>query len=88
MRVREAVVAAATKPDHAVSWLSKVWDKETKAEDLRETHGFTTLDAKILSAVTSVLEGEFARQIDSLKESEAPGARRKAGARSTGVGQA
>ena len=35
------------------------------------TDEFATLDAKVLSAVTNVLEGEFARQIDSFKEREA-----------------
>ena len=69
--VREAVVAASNKPDHAFKWLSKVWDKETKVDDLRDTDGFATLDAKVLSAITNVLEGEFARQIYSFKEREA-----------------
>ena len=48
-----------------------MWDRETKVDDLRDTDGFATLDAKVLSAVTNVLEGEFARQIDSFKEREA-----------------
>ena len=65
LRVREAVVAASNKPDHAFNWLSQVWDKETKVDDLKDTDGFATLDAKVLSAITSVLEEEFARQIDS-----------------------
>ena len=69
--MREAVVAASNKPDHAFKWLSKVWDQDTKIDDLRDTEGFPTLDAKVLSAVTNVLEGEFARQIDSFKEREA-----------------
>ena len=69
--VRLAVVAASNKPDHAFNCLSKVWDKETKVDDLRDTDGFATLDAKALSAVTNVLEGGFARQIDSFKEREA-----------------
>ena len=65
LRVREAVVAAS---NNAFKWLSKVWDKDTKIDDLRDTEGFPTLDAKVLSAITNVLEGEFARQIDSFKE--------------------
>ena len=71
LRVREAVVAASNKPDPVLKWLSKVWDKETKVDDLRDTGGFATLDAKVLSAITNVLEGEFARQIDSFKKREA-----------------
>ena len=69
--MREAVVAASNKPDHAFKWLSKVWDKDTKIDDLRDTEGFPTLDAKVLSATTNALEGEFARQIDSFREREA-----------------
>ena len=57
--VREAVVAASDKPDMAFEWLSKVWDKE------RDPEGFVTLDAKVLSAITNVLEGDFARQMDT-----------------------
>ena len=60
LRVREAVVAASNKPDHAFKWLSKVWDKDTKIDDLRDTEGFPTLDAKVLSAITNVLEGDLA----------------------------
>ena len=71
LKVREAVVADSNKPDLAFSWLSKVWDKETKVDDPRDTDGFATLDAKVVSAITNVLEGEFARQIDSFKEREA-----------------
>ena len=47
LRVREAVVAASNKPDHAFKWLSNVWDKDTKIDDLRDTEGFPTLDAKV-----------------------------------------
>ncbi|CAE7594010.1 unnamed protein product [Symbiodinium natans] len=74
IRVREAVVtvvAASNKPDEAFEWLSKVWDKDSKEEELRDTGGFSTLDAKVLLAVTNVLEGDFARQMDTLKEREA-----------------
>ena len=86
LRVREAVVAASNKPDHEFNWLSKVWDTETKVDDLRDTDGFATLDAKVLSAVTNVFEGELARQVDSFKEREAH-AGRLAGGRQTGLGQ-
>ena len=70
-RVLEAVIAACNKPDHAFNWLSKVWDKETKVYDPKDTDGFATLDAKVLSAVTNVVEGEFAGQINFCKEREA-----------------
>ena len=71
IRVREAVVAASDKPDMAFEWLSKVWAKESTEEQLRDPEGFVTLDAKVLSAITNVLEGEFARQTDTFKEREA-----------------
>ena len=38
---------------------------------IKDTDGFATLDTKVLSAVTNVPEGGFARQIDSFKEREA-----------------
>eukprot|EP00439_Symbiodinium_sp_Y106_P044186 s4029_g5.t1 len=71
LRAREAVVAAADRPDEAFEWLGEVWKEETTEESLhRDPSGFTTLDAKILSAITNVLEGDFARQIDTFKERE------------------
>ena len=70
LRVREAVVAASDRPDEAFEWLSRVWDETTTEEMLRDPDGFTTLDAKILSAITNVLEGDFGRQIDTFKERE------------------
>ena len=71
IRVREAVVAASAQPDLAFDWLSAVWDKDTTEETLRDPKGFVTLDAKVLSAITNILEGDFARQMDTLKEKEA-----------------
>ena len=48
-----------------------LWDKESTEEQLRDPEGFVTLDAKVLSAITNVLEGDFARQMDTFKEREA-----------------
>ena len=45
-----------------------MWAKESTEEQLRDPEGFVTLDAKVLSAITKVLEGDFARQADSFKE--------------------
>ena len=73
LRAREAVVAASDRPDEAFEWLDEVWKEDTTEEYLRDPKGFTTLDAKILSAITNVLEGDegdFARQIDTFKERE------------------
>ena len=71
IRVRDAVVAASDKPDKAFEWLSRVWEADMKEETLRDPEGFTTLDAKILSALSNILEGDFARQVDTFKETEA-----------------
>ena len=73
IRVREAVVAASDKPDMAFECLSKVWAKESTEEQLRDPGGFVALGAKVLSAITNVLEGDFARQMDTFKEREAVG---------------
>ena len=70
LRVREAVVAASDRPDEAFEWLSEVWKEGTTEEMLRDSSGFATLDAKIHSAITNVLEGDFARQMDTFKERE------------------
>ncbi|CAE7535735.1 unnamed protein product, partial [Symbiodinium sp. CCMP2456] len=58
------------RPDESFERLSKVWEETTTEEMLGDPDGFTTLDAKILSAITNVLEGDFARQIDTFKERE------------------
>ena len=70
LRAREAVVAASDRPDEAFEWLGEVWKEDTTEESLRDPKGFATLDAKTLSAMTNVLEGDFARQIDTFKERE------------------
>ncbi|CAE7305654.1 Otud3, partial [Symbiodinium microadriaticum] len=70
LRVREAVVAASDRPDEALEWLCEVCKESTTEEMLRDPSGFTTLDAKIHSAITYVLEGDFARQMDTFKERE------------------
>ena len=40
-------------------------------EDPRDVGKFTTLDAKLLSALTNTLTGDFARKVDTYKETEA-----------------
>ena len=68
--MREAIVASDS-PDKAHVWLSKVWDKEVDEKELRDSEGFSTLDAKIMSALTNIIEGDFGRQTDTFKETEA-----------------
>ena len=71
IRVREAIVAASDSPDKAHAWIAKVWEKDADEKALRDSEGFSTLDAKIMSALTNILEGDFGRQIDTFKETEA-----------------
>ena len=59
------VVAASDSPDKAHAWLGKVWEKDASETELRDPEGFSTRDAKILSGLTNVLEGDFARQTDT-----------------------
>ena len=40
-------------------------------EALRNVGKFTTLDAKLLSSLTNILTGDFARKVDTYKETEA-----------------
>ena len=70
IRVRDAVRAASSKPDKAFSWINKVWVEGQTIEGLASPDGFTTLDAKLLAALSSVATGEFARKVDTFKEKE------------------
>ena len=40
-------------------------------EELKEPGAFLTLDAKLLSALTNIIQGDLARQLDTFKEIEA-----------------
>ena len=71
LKAREAVVAASDRTDKAFEWLSAAWNKDKTVELRRDPEGFATLDAKILSAVTNIVSGDFARQVDTFKEREA-----------------
>ena len=54
IRVREAIVAASDSPDKAHAWIAKVWEKDADEKGLRDSEGFSTLDAKIMSAITNI----------------------------------
>ncbi|CAE7238970.1 unnamed protein product [Symbiodinium sp. KB8] len=69
--VEAEAIVASDSPDKAHVWLSKVWDKEVDEKELRDSEGFSTLDAKIMSALTNIIEGDFGRQTDTFKETEA-----------------
>eukprot|EP00435_Cladocopium_sp_Y103_P062131 s659_g23.t1 len=74
-RMREAIVAASTNPDTAFEWIGEVWKEGQTIEALRKVAPFATLDAKLLSALTNIITGDFARKVDTFKETEANDAR-------------
>ena len=67
----EAVVAASTDPDNVFKWVSESRKEEQTLETLRKVAPFATLDAKLLSALTNIITGDFARKVDTFKETEA-----------------
>ena len=75
IKTREAVVAASTDPDSAFKWVSDSWKEEQTLEALRKVAPFATLDAKLLSALTDIITGDFARKVDTFKETEATAGR-------------
>eukprot|EP00435_Cladocopium_sp_Y103_P015395 s2424_g3.t1 len=75
IKTREAVVAASTDPDIAFSWVSESWKENQTLEAFRKVAPFSTLDAKLLSALTNIITGDFARKIDTFKETEATAGR-------------
>ena len=68
IRVRDAVIAASSKPDLAFQWIEEVLKTDQTLEALRDSGKFVTLDAKLTSSLTNICEGDFARQLDIFKE--------------------
>ena len=66
-------MAASTNPDAAFEWIAEVWKEGQNIEALRKVAPFATLlvDAKLLSALTNIITRDFARKVDTLKETEA-----------------
>ena len=64
-------MSASTNPDKAFDWISETWAGGQTVEALRDVGKFTTLDAKLLCALTNILTGDFARKVDTYKETEA-----------------
>ena len=71
IKVRDAVVAASAKPEDAFAWISETWKDNQTLAALEKPSIFPTLYAKLLSALTNILTGDFARIIDTYKETEA-----------------
>ena len=71
IRVRDAVIAASAKPDLAFEWVEEVLKTDQSVEALKDSGKFVTLDAKLMSSLTNICEGDFARQLDIFKEEQA-----------------
>jgi len=71
IRVRDAVIAAAAKPGLASQWIEEVFKRDQTAEALKDSGKFVTVDAKLMSSLTNICEGDFARQLDIFKEEQA-----------------
>ena len=71
IRVRDAVIAASSKPDLAFQWVEEVFKTDQSVEALKDSGKFVTLDAKLMSSLTNICEGDFARQLDIFKEEQA-----------------
>jgi len=71
IRVRDAVIAASSKLDLAFHWVEEVFKTDQTVEALQNSGKFVTLDAKLMSSLTSMCEGDFARQLDIFKEEQA-----------------
>ena len=70
IRVRDAVIAASSKPDLAFQWIEEVFRTDQPTEALKDSGKFVTLDAKLMSSLTNICEGDFARQLTSLRRSK------------------
>ena len=73
LAVVDEVVAASSRPDEAFTWISAVRESATM-DELQKANfpfsrpmGFETLDAKLSSALSSIITGDFARKIHVLK---------------------
>ena len=63
--------AASDRPDDAFKWISRVWEPAVTIEELKDPGTFLTLDAKLLSALANIIQGDLARQLDTFNQIEA-----------------
>ena len=71
IRVRDAIIAASAKPDLAFQWVEEVFRTDQSVDALKDSGKFVTLDAKLMSSLTNICEGDFARKLDIFKEEQA-----------------
>ena len=58
-------MSASTDPDKAFDCISETWKEGQTMESLRNVGKFTTLDAKLLSALTNILTDDFAGKVNA-----------------------
>lgn len=63
-------MSASTDPDKAFDWISEAWVEGQTLDQLRDVGRPATLDAKLVSALTNIVTGDFARKVDTYKEIE------------------
>ena len=56
--------------DDGFKWVNAAWKEGQNLEALRKVEPFATLDAKLMSALTNIITGHFARNVDTFKENE------------------
>ena len=65
-------MSASTDPDKAFDWISETWAEGRTMDQLRDVGKFNTLDAKLLSALTNILTGDFAERLTHSKKLKLP----------------
>ena len=63
-------MSASTNLDKILDRISETWAEGQTIDAFRDVGKFRTLDAKLLSALTSILTGDFARKVNTYKETE------------------
>ncbi len=68
LALRDEVAGASGVPDEAFAWAMCVERPETTFDSLGESGAFASLDAKLAAALSKILQGELARQVNIRKE--------------------
>lgn len=70
MHFKKEVASASGRPKEAFVWIAQV-EKALTIEELEDDEDFETLGAKIATAMSEIIHGEFARKIEVLKQKAA-----------------
>ena len=68
MQFKKTAAAGSKEPEACFKWLCEVEKKGCTMQDLESSGKFETLDIKIAAGLTTLLNGEFQRQIQLLDE--------------------